>query len=260
LKPYDKIKKKIDAEAGSMDIATLESQVKQTSTEISVIRNSFEKQLENVMNSVTQLSRQVNSQHVELATQVQQLSDTIARQNAVIAAIQQEFKSNMTALTQAIRELEQLRTQIKQHYDSYTTNSGYVLPRHAYLFTHHSLSQRLQLSYDGMKCWLHSVDEAHQVLLFQENYLCDTSQQVMNLFYSNRQCPESSSSADSTYNPSVLEDATIHTDSTTFCSSASSTDNSDTDSITDSSSLVSSDSNATVYIQSINRYASQVNI
>jgi hypothetical protein len=99
---YDKTKKKIDAEVGSMAISMLESQVKQTSTEISVIRNSFEEQLENVMNSVTQLSHQVNSQHVELATQVQQLSDTIAHQNAVIAAIQQEFKSNMMALTQAI--------------------------------------------------------------------------------------------------------------------------------------------------------------
>ena len=85
-----------------MDILMLESQVQQTSTEISVIRNSFEEQLENVMILVTQLSHQVNSQHVELATQVQQLSDTIARQNAIIAAIQQEFKSNMTALTQAI--------------------------------------------------------------------------------------------------------------------------------------------------------------
>jgi len=99
---YDKIKRKFDAEVGSMDILMLESQVQQTSTEISVIRNSFEEQLENVMNLVTQLSHQVNSQHVELATPVQQLSDTIARQNAVIAAIQQEFKSNMTALTQAI--------------------------------------------------------------------------------------------------------------------------------------------------------------
>jgi len=127
-----------------------------------------------------------------------------------------------TSEEQAIRELEQLRMQFKQHYDSYTTNSGYVLPRHAYLFTHRSLSQRSQLSYDGMKCWLLSVDEARQILIFQENNLRETSQQVMNLFYPNQQSPESSSSADSTYNPSDLEDATIHTDSTTFAFLASS--------------------------------------
>jgi len=127
-----------------------------------------------------------------------------------------------TSEEQAIRELEQLSMQIKQHYDSYTTNSGYVLPHHAYLFNHRSLSQRSQLSYDGMKCWLLSVDEARQILIFQENYLRETSQQVMNLFYPNQQSPESSSSADSTYNPSDLEDATIHTDSTTFAFLASS--------------------------------------
>jgi hypothetical protein len=125
-----------------------------------------------------------------------------------------------TSEEQAIRELEQLRTQIRQHYDSYTTIFGYVLPHLEYLLTHPSLLQRLQLSYDGLKCWLHSVDEARQILTFQENYLRETSQQVMYLFYPHRQSPESSSSADSTYTPSDLEDATVHTDSTTFCSSA----------------------------------------
>jgi hypothetical protein len=164
-----------------------------------------------------------------------------------------------TSEDQAIRELEQMKTQIRHHYDSYTTISGYVLPRHEYLFTHRSLLQRLQLSYDGMKCWLRSVDEARQILTFQENYLRETSQQVMNLFHPNQHSTESSSSADSTYTPSDLEDATVHTDSTTFCSSASSTEISDTDSITDSLSLASSDSNATVYIQSINRYLSHAN-
>jgi hypothetical protein len=92
------------------------------------------------------------------------------------------------------------------------------------------------------------VDEARQIFIFQENHLLETSQQVMNLFHPHRQSPESSSSADSTYTPSDLEDATVHTDSTTFCSSASSTEISDTDRITDLSSLASSDSNATVYI------------
>jgi hypothetical protein len=103
-----------------------------------------------------------------------------------------------------------------------------------------------------MKCWLRSVDEAHQILTFQEDYLCETSQQVMGLFHLNQHSSEGSSSDDSTYTPSDLEDNSDHTDSTTFYSSVSPTVISKTPSVTDSSSFSSFNSNATVYIQPIN--------
>ncbi len=92
----------IDDIGPKLDISTLESQVEQISHEINSIRTSFEDQLAQVITSVTQLTEKVDSQYTDLNITVQLLHDTISRQNAVITSIQQEFKTNMAALTKVL--------------------------------------------------------------------------------------------------------------------------------------------------------------
>jgi hypothetical protein len=84
-----------------LDISALELKVQQTSSEISSIRASFDDQLAGVTQSVTHLTANVDSQYTELTGTVKNLANTIVRQNAVIAAIQQDFKARMTSLMKA---------------------------------------------------------------------------------------------------------------------------------------------------------------
>ncbi len=85
-----------------LDIATLEQQVHKTANKISNIQDSFTLQLATVTKSVDTLTTQVNSQYQDLSTTVNNLTATIERQNAVIAKIQQDFKSGMERLATAL--------------------------------------------------------------------------------------------------------------------------------------------------------------
>ena len=70
----------------------------------------------------------------------------------------------------AQRILTGLRDQVRQHYFAFKADESYVLARHRYLFTSHTLDQRLSLSYDNVTCWLRSVDEARHQLATKVAY------------------------------------------------------------------------------------------
>jgi len=78
--------------------------------------------------------------------------------------------------------LGKLQEQVRQHYISFSDNSAYILPRHHHLFTSRSLQERLQYSYDHLVYWLRSVDEARNILAFQESHLQSSSQQFFAMF------------------------------------------------------------------------------
>jgi len=66
----------------------------------------------------------------------------------------------------AQRILSGLRDQVLQHYTRFNADNSYVLARHRYLFQSRTQDQRLSMSYDSLKCWLHSVDEARELQAF----------------------------------------------------------------------------------------------
>jgi len=63
----------------------------------------------------------------------------------------------------AQRILSGLRDQVLQHYTRFNADNSYVLARHRYLFQSRTQYQRLSMSYDSLKCWLRSVDEAQEL-------------------------------------------------------------------------------------------------
>ncbi len=69
----------------------------------------------------------------------------------------------------AARILQELQDVVRQLYESFDTNPAIRLPRHHYLFTTRSLEQCLQMPYDNITCWLHSVEEAQQALALHES-------------------------------------------------------------------------------------------
>jgi hypothetical protein len=76
-----------------------------------------------------------------------------------------------TVEEQATRQLAQLRDSITTMYNQFNENQAIILPRYRYLFTSNTLENRLKGSYDTMAAWLRSVEEAIQVLQYQEaNY------------------------------------------------------------------------------------------
>jgi hypothetical protein len=52
----------------------------------------------------------------------------------------------------AARLLNQLHEEIRHHYSLFTADNSYVLPRHSYLLLQRTLTQRLTMSYDYLKC------------------------------------------------------------------------------------------------------------
>jgi hypothetical protein len=75
-----------------------------------------------------------------------------------------ELVHGADAAANAQRILTGLHDQVRQHYQAYQLDPGYVLSRHMHLFTSHSLERHLQMSYGYVTCWLQSVDEARQQL------------------------------------------------------------------------------------------------
>ncbi len=88
---------------------------------------------------------------------------------------------------------------IRAHYEAFSANPAYLLPRHHHLFNSHSLEQHLHMHYDLGKCLLHSVDEAQQVLLLHDSLLQEASAQ----FFTD---PAPSDTSSSSYTPSILYD------------------------------------------------------
>jgi len=146
-----------------------------------------------------------------------------------------ELVHGADAAENAQRILTGLRDQVRQHYQAYQLDPGYVLSRHMHLFTSRSLEQCLQLSYDYIACWLRSVDEARQQLA---DHL-ETQRMAAIRFFGPPPLPQvhrdglvSDASSDSKYIPSVPPDfisTSLHTQSTlpTTCMTGSFDDMSD---------------------------------
>jgi hypothetical protein len=122
-----------------------------------------------------------------------------------------------------MRIMNNLHDQVRLHYQHFRDDQTYVLARHQILFTRRTLDQRLQHTYDHLRCWLRSVEEARQLLAFQVTQQRETSQRL-HQFFSVQQ-----SSHDSTYAPSsTMEDETLasfpRTESTTSITTMSSLD------------------------------------
>jgi hypothetical protein len=134
--------------------------------------------------------------------------------------------------------LQELRQQIQLLYQDYHDNPHIILPRHNYLFTSRTLTQRMKYSYDHLHCWICSVTEAKLMLQHHDQLLREQSSRH---FFpirspSNRQPPESDSSQDS-YSPSThtLSD----TSTTLYTTSTEEETMSDTDTTTTTSTHVS---------------------
>jgi len=148
--------------------------------------------------------------------------------------------------------LHNLHTQVSDHYAAYHNDSSYVLPRHNYLFKQRSLEDRLKQSYDYIKCWLHSVDEAQDILKFQLLHLRETSASFFAPFHRPENQTSLSSEEDS-YLPSRQEDVTYIAnthDTLSLTDFSISTPDSDSDGTTSSKSSASS----TVYIQPVHQF------
>jgi hypothetical protein len=117
--------------------------------------------------------------------------------------------------------LNQLHGEIHHHYSLFTANPSYVLPRHSYLFLQRILPQRLTMSYDYLKCWLRSVREARNILLFQDTVLRTSSAQFFTMFHQGAATSHSQSSSDESFHPS--DDTSVNTSLTAsltdYCSS-----------------------------------------
>jgi uncharacterized protein with HEPN domain len=68
-------------------------------------------------------------------------------------------------------QLSVIHEKVTSLYRQYTEQPYYVLPWHEYLFTQRFLHYRLGMSYDSIKCWIRSVEEARHILEFQQKHL-----------------------------------------------------------------------------------------
>jgi hypothetical protein len=119
-----------------------------------------------------------------------------------------------TAEEEANIVLNNLRGEVTSHYQHYSENNSYVLPRHAYLFLDITLSQRLACSYDYISCWLRSVTEARTILAHQEAHLRSSSAQFFSMFRLTFNSSLDDLSHDSTYAPLPSNDSTTITSMT----------------------------------------------
>jgi hypothetical protein len=120
----------------------------------------------------------------------------------------------------------EVHTNVTDLYNKYTEDPSFVLPRHEYLFTQRTLQYRLQMSYDSIICWIRSVEEACNILDFQERNLRETAQTFFRLFRPPAVNSHSVSDTESSYAPSsaatstwLTPDSTDSTDSLTTWSS-----------------------------------------
>jgi hypothetical protein len=126
-----------------------------------------------------------------------------------------------------------LHSKVRNLYQQYHEDHQIILPRHAYLFTHRSLEQCLNMSYDSITCWLRSVDESRMILATQLRHMQVTAATMFNMF--RLQPYNTASDSDSTYIPTH---SSIDTSSVGSGSTATLTDWSTSD------TSISSDSNS----------------
>jgi len=129
----------------------------------------------------------------------------------------------------AERMLFTLHQEVHQHYLNFQQDPSYVLPQHHDLFSCRSLDQRLTYSYDHLKCWLQSVDEARKVSSFHTHCL----QEEATHFFSQTHAQDTS---DSSYSLSLSSSNTYSLDETLTVVSSTTASNSNS---TPSSSFVS---------------------
>lgn len=101
----------------------------------------------------------------------------------------------ITVEEQANKVLQQIHTQVEQHYIVYAENEAYVLPRYSYLITQISPSKTDFILW-LLRCWFWSVEEARSILQFQEHHF-------FSIFWSLQTVEESD---DSTYLPPPSDD------------------------------------------------------
>ncbi len=112
----------------------------------------------------------------------------------------------------AQKQLATLQRDVTFHYDQFHQDPDYILPRHHNLFLQCTLDQRLRASYDYLRCWLRSIEDARNTMTFQEENLCWTSKQFFNSF----QRQQSPSAASSTQDSSYLDNSTTASDTNTL--------------------------------------------
>ncbi len=149
----------------------------------------------------------------------------------------------------ATRIMNELHDQVRQHYQHFHNDPPYVLAWHQTLFTRCTIDQRLLHTYDHLRCWLRSVEEARHLLAFQECQQQESSARFRSFFL----LPHDSTH-DSTYTPSsTMEDDTLAsfpcTDSTASLTSMSSQDSYYDE---DSTSMLSYDSQTLLSTSSTN--------
>ena len=93
------------------------------------------------------------------------------RYSKMLWRFRNEVVHGATVEEQVNLQLGGLREKIKSFYQSYAVNSSMVLARHQFLFTTHTVDQRILGSYDSMAAWIRSVEEAILVLRYQEEAL-----------------------------------------------------------------------------------------
>jgi hypothetical protein len=106
-KLYAEMSKRLSATHGDitkLNITELEQKVQQTSTDILTVKNNLENSIQGLSTSVEQLSTKVDQQNQDILNTVQELTNTIERQNIVILGIQQEFKDNLTILSEQYKQ------------------------------------------------------------------------------------------------------------------------------------------------------------
>jgi hypothetical protein len=95
-----------------------------------------------------------------------------------IWAFRNEIVHGATVEEQVNRQLDTLRQWIANYYRAYADNPNMILPRHHSLFTSRTIEERLSSPYDIMAAWIHSVEEAIQVLQHHTASLRAEAQQI----------------------------------------------------------------------------------
>jgi hypothetical protein len=65
------------------------------------------------------------------------------------------------------------------------------------------------MSYDSITCWLRSVEDAREILLFQQQHLQETANTLFSLFYPLNNTPVEHPDSKSTYIPSSQSDTSL---------------------------------------------------
>ena len=112
----------------------------------------------------------------------------------------------------AARIKQAIDQQVRDLYSSFQNNPEFILTRHQYLFTNKSIEQRLQLDIDSITCWIRSVESAQQDLAHHNTTIRLQSSRFFAPFYAIGKARQrtTSSSADSTYSPSLQSSVPTH--------------------------------------------------